>query len=94
MRYQPFGLRKKNFAKKNKCTWAVSLAFISPSGLQFEISKKKFGPNFTSSSWVGVRAKQTNKLLEIASVKWTGKVPVLTANTETCKGQESAALLQ
>ena len=25
-----------NFAKKNKCTWAVSLAFISPSGQVFD----------------------------------------------------------
>jgi len=28
------------------------------------------------------------------SVKWTGKVPVRTAITDTCEGQVSAALLQ
>jgi len=61
MRYQPFGLRKKNFAKKNKCTWAVSLAFISPSGLQFEISKKNLDPTLqVQVGSVCAQNRQTN----------------------------------
>jgi hypothetical protein len=93
MRYQPFGLRKKDLQRKTNVLGLLALHLFCQVACNLKF-QKKFGPNFTSSSWVGVRAKQTNKLLEIASVKWTGKVPVLTANTETCKGQESAALLQ
>ncbi len=52
--------------------------------------------NFQSSSWTGVSAKKTEKdsYSRDRQCKWTGKVPVLTAITETCKGQASAALLQ
>lgn len=85
---------------------AEALNLFLPSGLNWNERKNwncfKVQPlrgelsNFPRSSWIGVSAKQTKKpyLIEIDSVKWTGKVPVRTAITDTCEGQVSAALLQ
>jgi len=44
--------------------------------------------------WCERKTDKTPYLIEIDSVKWTGKVPVRTAITDTCEGQVSAALLQ
>ena len=73
---------------KRKKNWNWNCFKVQP--LRGELS------NFPRSSWIGVSAKQTKKpyLIEIDSVKWTGKVPVRTAITDTCEGQVSAALLQ
>jgi len=78
------------FAKWLELKWKKNWNCFKVQPLRGELS------NFPRSSWIGVSAKQTKKPypIEIDSVKWTGKVPVRTAITDTCEGQVSAALLQ
>ena len=85
---------------------AEALNLFLPSGLNWNERKieivSKFnlsGVNYpTFQGQVGLvwAQNKTKKpyLIEMDSVKWTGKVPVRTAITDTCEGQVSAALLQ
>jgi hypothetical protein len=94
----------KNLKKNLK--FGRSLEFIFAKWLELKWKKKlKLFQSSTSQGWTiqlfkvkldwcERKTDKTPYLIEIDSVKWTGKVPVRTAITDTCEGQVSAALLQ